>query len=170
MAGGRPTKLSKEVQDKIVSAIKLGNYIETASAFAGINKSTLYDWLKRGAREEARRMNGEKADRKETKYVQFSNAIEKAMAESEVRDVGLIGQAAKENWQAAAWRLERKYPDRWARRSSSLDKELARASLDHRLKQAELLELKVKLMKGDEGDTALMKTLLDVLKGDGEDE
>jgi hypothetical protein len=37
------------------------------------------------------------------------------MAEAEMRDVALIAQAAKENWQAAAWRLERKYPARWGR-------------------------------------------------------
>ena len=29
--------------------------------------------------------------------------------------VGLIGQAAQKNWTAAAWRLERKYPDKWGR-------------------------------------------------------
>nr|WP_255724707.1 hypothetical protein [Shimazuella soli] len=83
----------------------MGNYIETASAYAGINKTTLYDWLKRGARENR------------GKYRAFSNAVEKAMAEAEMRDVALIAQAAKENWQAAAWRLERKYPARWGRKT-----------------------------------------------------
>jgi hypothetical protein len=39
------------------------------------------------------------------------------MAEAEMRDVALIAQAAKENWQAAAWRLERKYPARWGRKT-----------------------------------------------------
>ena len=27
----------------------------------------------------------------------------------------IIGSAAKDNWQAAAWRLERKFPKRWGR-------------------------------------------------------
>jgi hypothetical protein len=83
----------------------MGNYIETASAYAGITKSTLYEWMKRGARE------------KRGKYKEFSNAVEKAMAEAEMWDVALIAQAAKENWQAAAWRLERKYPARWGRKT-----------------------------------------------------
>lgn len=30
----------------------------------------------------------------------------------------LIGKAAENQWQAAAWRLERKFPDRWGRNRS----------------------------------------------------
>lgn len=102
---GRPNKLTPEIQQKIVDAIRMGNYIETAAAFAGINKSTLYDWLKKGARS------------KSGKFREFSNAVEKALAESEIRDVAVISAASKDNWQAAAWRLERKFPDRWGRKS-----------------------------------------------------
>jgi hypothetical protein len=101
----RPEKLTPEVQQRIVDSLRMGNYIETASAYAGITKSTLYEWMKRGARE------------KRGKYKEFSNAVEKAMAEAEMWDVALIAQAAKENWQAAAWRLERKYPARWGRKT-----------------------------------------------------
>lgn len=118
MAGGRPTKLNYEVQEKIIQAIKAGNYIETAAAYAGISKSTLYDWLKRGEREKQRvAKNPSYRIRKSEKiYVEFSDAVEKALAEAEMRDVLLIGKAAEEQWQAAAWRLERKFPERWGRR------------------------------------------------------
>ncbi|NLJ75865.1 MAG: hypothetical protein GX325_01220, partial [Peptococcaceae bacterium] len=50
----RPRKLNEALQHKIVTAIRAGNYIETAAAYAGIHKSTLYDWLKRGEREKQR--------------------------------------------------------------------------------------------------------------------
>ena len=115
---GRPTKLDYKVQEKIVQAIKAGNYIETAAAYAGISKSTLYDWLKRGEREKQRVAKNPryKIRKSEKIYVEFSDAVEKALAEAEVRDVLLIGKAAEEQWQAAAWRLERKFPDRWGRR------------------------------------------------------
>ncbi|MFX4303012.1 IS630 transposase-related protein [Alicyclobacillus tolerans] len=96
--------MTDDLQRKIVEAIRAGNYIETAAAYAGVNKSTIYDWLKRGAR-------GDGAE-----FVSFSNAVEKALAEAEMRDVLIIGNAAKENWQAAAWRLERKFPERWGRK------------------------------------------------------
>ncbi|GGA31944.1 hypothetical protein GCM10007416_00600 [Kroppenstedtia guangzhouensis] len=100
----RPEKLTPELQQKVVDAIRMGNYIETAAAFSGISKDTLYRWLKQGRRA------------KRGKYREFSDAVEKALAESEMRDVAVIATAAKENWQAAAWRLERKFPDRWGRR------------------------------------------------------
>ncbi len=120
---GRPTKWNEETQAKIVQAIRAGNYIETASAFAGINKSTLYAWLKRGEREKQRvAKNPRNRIRKsEQHFVTFSNAVEKALAEAEVRDVAIIGKAAEEQWQAAAWRLERKFPDRWGRRKLELE-------------------------------------------------
>ena len=46
---GRPTKISKEITEKIVNAILIGAYIETAAAHAGLNKDTFYAWLKAGA-------------------------------------------------------------------------------------------------------------------------
>lgn len=103
----RPEKITPQIQQKIVDALRMGNYIETAAAFAGIHKSTLYDWLKKGA----------SATDEHDKYRQFSDAVEKAMAEAEMRDVAVIAQASKDNWQAAAWRLERKYPHRWGRKT-----------------------------------------------------
>jgi transposase len=101
---GRPTKLTPEVQKRIIDALRAGNYVETAAAYAGIGRQTLYDWLHRGAKE------GKGA------YHEFHEAVEKALAESEVRDVALIAKAAEAQWQAAAWRLERRAPERWGKR------------------------------------------------------
>ena len=115
---GRPEKLTPKLQDDIVKVIRSGNYIETACAFVGINKTTFYDWLKRGAREKDRveRNPRAKVRKSERKYVEFSNAIEKALAHAEIRDVAIIGKAAEKEWQAAAWLLERKFPDGWGRK------------------------------------------------------
>jgi len=109
-------KINKNKIEQIVAAVRAGNFIETAAAFAGISKQTLYNWLKEGARERDRRENGEKADHTKDLYVQFSFQIEQALAEAEMRDVEIITKAAEQQWQAAAWRLERKYPDRWGRK------------------------------------------------------
>lgn len=116
--GGRPTKLTPELQEEICKAIRAGNYIETAAAFAGISKNTLYEWMKRGAREKERLAKNPRAKVKksEAPFVEFSDAVEKALAAAEVRDVMLIGKAAETQWQAAAWRLERKFPERWGRK------------------------------------------------------
>lgn len=115
---GRPTKLDQKVQDDIVLMLKMGNYIETAAAFAGISKTTLYSWMRRG-REELERVEegkGRKIRKAEEPYVDFLNAVEKSMAEAEIRDVQIIYNAAKSDWKASAWRLERKYQDKWGRK------------------------------------------------------
>ena len=101
---GRPDKLTPEITEAIISAIRAGAYIETAAAFAGICKDTFYRWLKEGARGECK------------KKAQFSDAVKMALAESELRDLAVVNRAASTSWQAAAWKLERKFPDRWGRR------------------------------------------------------
>ena len=112
----RPTKLTDEIQDKIVAALTGGNYQDTAAAYAGISRSTFYGWLERGRIEAARLQNKEKANPKETVFLEFSRAVENARASAEVRNVTLIQQAANSGtWQAAAWHLERSYPQRWGR-------------------------------------------------------
>ena len=98
----RKSKLTPETQDKILKYLRLGTYVETAAAAAGISRDTFYDWLKRGAK-------GEKP------YRAFSDAVDKALAEAEARDVAIIMKAAEHTWQAAAWRLERRFPDRYGR-------------------------------------------------------
>ena len=116
MAAGRPTKLTPETHARIVQAIQAGNYIETAAAYAGISKNTLYEWLRRGAREKERLASNRRArpQKAEQPYLEFADAVEKALAEAEVRDVVTVLKAADAGqWQAAAWRLERKFPERW---------------------------------------------------------
>lgn len=101
----RPTKLTPEVVEKIVAAIRAGSYVETAASYAGVSKSSLYEWLKKGATE------------KDGPFREFSIAVEQAMAHADVRDISVIAAAAQKGvWQAAAWRLERKHPDQWGRR------------------------------------------------------
>lgn len=102
---GRPTKLTPETVERIIQSLEWGNYLETAAAYAGISKETLFDWLKKGA-------NSDSGPHKE-----FSDSVKKVMAVSEMRDVkNIAAAAASGQWQASAWRLERKYPDRWGKR------------------------------------------------------
>jgi hypothetical protein len=104
-AGGRPTKLNLERQAKVCDAIRAGVPPETAAAYAGIDESTFYRWLARGRGPEA-----------EPLYTGFAEAVRTALAEWETRDILLIGEAAKTDWRAAAWRLERRLPKRYGRR------------------------------------------------------
>jgi hypothetical protein len=96
-------ELDPEIQARIVTFIKAGSYVETAAAAAGVNKSTLHRWLKRGA-------EGEQP------FAGFADALEAALAEAELRDLARIDKAADTQWQAAAWKLERRNPKAWGRR------------------------------------------------------
>lgn len=112
---GRPTKISDEVTDIIVTAIRGGHYVEAAAAMAGVHKSTVYDWLKRGKRERARvEQNARfRVSQKEAPYVAFSDAVLKAEGEAELRLLNQLQTDSRGDWRAAAWRLERRFPKRW---------------------------------------------------------
>lgn len=116
---GRPTKLTPELTVKICDMLRAGNYLETAAAYAGVDKATLHRWLKRG-RQEIERVETSggkgKIRKNEQLFVDFCNSVEKALSEGEVRDLIIISNAAKSDWKAAAWKLERKFPDRWGRK------------------------------------------------------
>ena len=108
--------MTPEVQERIVSAIRAGNYLETAAAYAGVTTQTLHSWRVRATKERESIASGNKARENESKFLDFLDAVERARAEAEVRTVALIQQAAPNSWQAAAWYLERSHPKRWARR------------------------------------------------------
>jgi hypothetical protein len=46
------------------------------------------------------------------------DAVEAAEAEAVARNVAVIQKAAQSQWQAAAWWLERRYPDEWRLRDA----------------------------------------------------
>ena len=107
---GRPSKFDEQRAKTILTYLRAGAYVETAAAAAGISKDTLYNWLRRGARV------GDKPTREDLRLAAFSDAVKQAMAKAELDDLTVIKGAAAKHWQAAAWRLERKYPDRWGNR------------------------------------------------------
>lgn len=100
----RPSKLTDETQTKITQAIQLGATYEHAAQYAGIAYSTFNDWMKKG----------EAA--KSGKFVQFLEAVKEAEGKATVGWLAKIEKAANEGaWQAAAWKLERRYPEIYGR-------------------------------------------------------
>ncbi len=98
---GRPSKLTPEVAQKIVWALRLGNYRKSAAEYAGVSERTLGDWMRRGTEE----THGP--------YTDFCQEVLAAEQAAEIRALGVIQQAAKRDWKAAAWFLERKFPERY---------------------------------------------------------
>ncbi len=104
---GRKSKLDKDRQDKLLKAIRVGNDKKVACALAGISEATLYRWL-----EQSNQKNASEQLR------EFRELFERSEAEAEVLKVSRIAQAADNGrWQAAAWWLERKHPERWGQQT-----------------------------------------------------
>ena len=99
----RKTKLTPKLQEEIVRALNVGATHEHACQYAGIHPDTFYVWLKKG--EEGR-----------APYAEFSEAVKKAEGRAVVGWLAQIEEAARTgNWQAAAWKLERRYPKVYSR-------------------------------------------------------
>jgi len=103
------SKLTPKVKQRIYQAIRAGNYKEVACMFAGISATTLRNWVNRG-----KAATDAESD-KDSIYYDFLNGLEEAEAEAEVRNVAIVQKAAEKQWQASAWMLERRHPNRWGR-------------------------------------------------------
>lgn len=103
----RPVKLTPEVREKILMALRGGNWRSTAAGFAGIAKSTLRDWMAKG-RQYPR-----------SRFGTFRREVMEAEKQAEIRAVGLIMRAAGDDPKHAEWWLERKHHRRWGRRERS---------------------------------------------------
>lgn len=105
---GQPSKLTPELQKEIVTLLTGGNFVETVCDYVGIHRDTFYEWMRRGER-------GWQIDLEPVDYVQFSDAVKKAMSQVEITTVATL-RSGPLNWQAKAWWLERRHPDKWGNR------------------------------------------------------
>lgn len=102
---GRPTKLTKELIDRMTLAIQAGNYAKVAAQLCGISESTYYSWLAEAKKEGC-----------DPIFLEFLESVEQAEAAAEVEAVALIRQSARNgNTRDAQWLLERKHGERWGR-------------------------------------------------------
>tara|TARA_R110002020_G_scaffold150501_4_gene327316 strand:+ start:4615 stop:5025 length:411 start_codon:yes stop_codon:yes gene_type:complete len=94
----RPTKLNAETQKRFIDGLKLGLTYELASSYAGVDRTTIFNWMRRGKEED------------EGIYVDFFNAVKAAEGQCAAICMGRIQRAAEAGqWQAAGWIMERRY-------------------------------------------------------------
>jgi hypothetical protein len=109
---GRPSKLTESRMEKLIEALRAGAYRIDACRAAGIHYNTLLAWEKKGETQE----KGE--------FSEFLEALRMAEAEAVITNIDVITRAAQDgDWRAAAWFLEHKYPDRWARLEKRADQD-----------------------------------------------
>lgn len=123
----RPTKLTPETVERVLNALQMGATYEMAAQYGGISYNTFNEWRKRGAAELERRENprvkaGTSQWEREQRFVEFYEATQRAEATAAVGWLALIENAATDgSWQAAAWKLERRYPRDYGRRTVDVD-------------------------------------------------
>ena len=105
---GRKLKINDHMIEAFLGAIKVGAPIKSACGCAGISETTFYKW-----------MQWADSDRKDAPmYAQFREDIKKAQGQAAQRWLAIIEKAAMAgSWQAAAWKLERKYPHEFGNRT-----------------------------------------------------
>jgi hypothetical protein len=106
----RRTSLDSATSERICGLLRLGNTIEVAARASGVCRDTIYEWLNR-------------AKKGEEPFAGFADDFDQAIAEAQQRTLRLILDAAEHGnekvgpqWQAAAWIMERRWPNEWGRR------------------------------------------------------
>lgn len=84
-----------DAKDKIVQAVGVGATRTLACDYAGIDLDTLARWIKRDA--------------------ELAERIKRAEGKAAIGWLAVIEKAATKQWQAAAWKLERRYPHDYGR-------------------------------------------------------
>lgn len=111
MTRGRKTKLTPDVLERITRAIELGATYEMAAQYGGITFETFRVWRAKNAA--------------------FSDAIKEAEGKAVVGWLDKIETAATEgSWQAAAWKLERRYPREYGRTDKAIEVTIRHYEID----------------------------------------
>jgi transposase len=106
---GRREKLTPEVEEKFLQAIRLGCPIKDAAGCAGIGEATYHHW--RMMAETGINPTTKKRVNKATRerYSAFLKRVKEVEGEATRAWLAVIEKAAKEGkWTAAAWKLERR--------------------------------------------------------------
>ena len=98
--------LDDSVWQRLNQAISVGAYIEDACVFAGISSRQFRRWR-------------ELAEQGVEPYASRWQEINKSESQAIVRNLFNIQNASNNGtWQASAWLLERKYPDKYGRKET----------------------------------------------------
>ena len=103
-SAGRPTKKTKAVTDRLFAAIERGMPYAMACELSGISEAVFYQWRQDSA---------------------FDAEVMRRTTESVFELLDTIKEARHQNWQAAAFLLERRWPRHYGRAEAQLNFEVA---------------------------------------------
>jgi transposase-like protein len=128
---GRPSKLTPALQERIVRAVREGNYPETAAQAEGVDRATYYRWMDKGAKVAGGNdAASAKAEAEARPYRDFRDAVTRARATAQRKMLGYVAKAAPKDPENARWYLERTAPDLFGRRDKLVVENLVSQELD----------------------------------------
>lgn len=105
--------LRKDLLETFHDYLRSGASMATAADAAGIGASTVYAWMARS--EELQMRDASTLNEDQLRFLEFRESTLRARASREVRAIKVIVDEIDENnWRAAAWYLERAFPERWS--------------------------------------------------------
>lgn len=96
--GGRPTTLTEELAEAIITEVRISLSINHAAESNEIARSTVATWMSHG--------NKDIEEGKDNIFTRFTKGIKKARAEFVQESIRML-KCAPKNWQSTAWILER---------------------------------------------------------------
>jgi hypothetical protein len=118
----RRFKLTSERIETVCEAVAGAHTYAYAAAAAGISERSLYRYMT-DADEALLRFEGDKElSEREALLCQFAMLLAEAQHFAEDKFLGRIKKASEDQWQAAAWIMERRWPENWSR-SAKIKKE-----------------------------------------------
>ncbi len=143
---GGHTLCSDELIKQIEEAMLRGLYIIDACNLYGVGKTTWYHWLKMGRQ----------FPDKYPQCVKFLNVVRRSTSQVQDEFVKPIKTAAVSDWKAAAWFLEHRFPQQWAKRdridvnfNENDIEDLDKKTEDELLAELEGLDAAIKEIEGD---------------------
>jgi hypothetical protein len=112
--GGQTVTTCEILGPTIVDLIRAGMRPGMAAQAAGISKSAISGWVKRGSEEQWRIEQGEAPTKLEAPYLEFVQSMMKAEAEAQAGlVVSWFREARQGDWKAAQAFLAKRWPDEW---------------------------------------------------------
>jgi hypothetical protein len=106
-----PNKMKEDIVKSILESIEVGMSITDACELAGVNRGSFYVW--------------------KNKEGEASKLLRGAELKAKKRNIGLVNKAAVErDWRAAAWWLERKYPEEYSLKDRRVEKGTGEEKID----------------------------------------
>lgn len=116
---GRPTKYMPQIVWNLCKWIRQGNTYTDACRMEGVHYDTFNEWRKQ--------------------FSDFSVAVERSEALCKADCIACIHKAEAKDWKAAAWILERRFPEEFSLRTSRLEKNSIVEGVEHAVRVVDAL-------------------------------